>query len=112
MAEYEDGPITYVEEEDHGKRLVDQLKNYLENTPKEQLERDFFEIRCKCEGIDPNDENAKRNIEARIHITNYNIFEAIDRIAMTEEEAANAYLSVLAQITAKEMETREILPMG
>ena len=33
-------------------------------------------------------------------------------IAMTEEEAANAYLSVLAQITAKEMETREILPMG
>lgn len=58
------------------------------------------------------DENAKRNIEARIHITNYNIFEAIDGIAMTEEEAANAYLSVLAQITAKEMETREILPMG
>ena len=62
MAEYEDGPITYVEEEDHGKRLVDQLKNYLENTPKEQLERDFFEIRCECEGIDPNDENAKRKL--------------------------------------------------
>lgn len=51
MAEYEDGPITHAEEKDHGKRLVDQLKDYLNNTPKEQLERDFFEIRCKCEGI-------------------------------------------------------------
>ena len=51
MAEYENGPITHVEEKDHGKRLVDQIKDYLNNTPKEQLERDFFEIRCKCEGI-------------------------------------------------------------
>lgn len=51
MAEYEDGPITHVEEKDHGKRLIDQIKDYLNNTPKEQLERDFFEIRCKCEGI-------------------------------------------------------------
>ena len=62
MAEYEDRPTTYVKKEDHGKRLVDQLKDYLNNTPKEQLERDFFEIRCKCEGIDPNDENAKRKL--------------------------------------------------
>ena len=29
MAEYEDGPITYVKKEDHGKRLIDQLKDYL-----------------------------------------------------------------------------------
>ena len=60
--DYEDGPITYVEEEEHSKNLVKQLKDYLDNTPKEQLERDFFEIRCECEGIDPNDENAKRKL--------------------------------------------------
>ena len=60
--DYEDGPITYVEEEEHSKNLVKQLKDYFDNTPKEQLERDFFEIRCECEGIDPNDENAKRKL--------------------------------------------------
>ena len=60
--DYEDGPIMYVEEEDHSKKLVDRLKDYFDNTPKEQLERDFFEIRCACEGIDPNDENAKRKL--------------------------------------------------
>lgn len=60
--DYEDGPITYVEEEEHSKNLVKQLKDYLDNTPKEQLERGFFEIRCECEGIDPNDENAKRKL--------------------------------------------------
>ena len=60
--DYEDGLITYVEEEEHSKNLVKQLKDYFDNTPKEQLERDFFEIRCECEGIDPNDENAKRKL--------------------------------------------------
>lgn len=61
MAENEDGPITYVEK-DRSKKLVDQLKDYLDNTPKEQLERDFFEIRCKLEGIDPDYENAKQKL--------------------------------------------------
>lgn len=56
--DYDDGSIMYVEEEDHNKKLVAQLKDYLDNTPKEQLERDLFEIECECEGIDPNDENA------------------------------------------------------
>lgn len=60
--DYDDGPIMYVEEEDHNKKLVAQLKDYLDNTPKEQLERDLFEIECECEGIDPNDENAKRKL--------------------------------------------------
>lgn len=58
------------------------------------------------------DENTKRGIEGRIHITKHNIFEAIENIAMSEEETANAYLSVSAQIRAKEMEAREIIPMG
>ena len=57
--DYDYGPIMYVEEEDHNKKLVDQLQDYLDNTSKEQLEREFFEIRCKFEGIDPNDDNAK-----------------------------------------------------
>ena len=56
---YEDIPIMNVEEEGHNKKLIDQLKDYFDNTPKEQLERDFFEIQCGCKGIDPNDETAK-----------------------------------------------------
>jgi hypothetical protein len=43
--------------------LSDQLKEYIENTPKEQLERDWFEISCRCEGIDPNKPNAKRELK-------------------------------------------------
>ena len=57
--DYEDGPIMHVEEEGHNKKLADQLKDYFDNTPKEQIEKDFFEIQCECKGIDPNDENAK-----------------------------------------------------
>lgn len=44
-------------------KLSDQLKEYLENTPKEQLEQDWFEIQCKCEDIDPNDPNAKAKLK-------------------------------------------------
>jgi hypothetical protein len=55
MSEYYDGDP----EEDRAKSLSAQLKKYLEETPREQLERDFFEIECKCEGIDPDDEHAK-----------------------------------------------------
>lgn len=49
-------------EEDAGKNMVDNLKEHLANTPKEELEREFFEIRCEYEGIDPNDEDAKRKL--------------------------------------------------
>ncbi len=59
-------------------------------------------------------EISKQNIEARIHVTNHNIFADIDSIAMSEEEAVafNSYLSVLAEIEAQEMNTRETLPIS
>ena len=56
------------------------------------------------------DEAKKHNIEERIHITNYNVFEPIQNIAMSEEEKAKAYLTVLAQITAEENAKKEPLP--
>ena len=40
--------------------LSNQLKNYLETTSKEQQEKDFFEICCKIEGIDPNSPKARK----------------------------------------------------
>lgn len=58
------------------------------------------------------DENAKRSIEGRIHVTNHNIFEPIEKIAMSVEETANAYLSVLDEIKTEEMEKREIALIG
>ena len=54
---------------------------------------------------------AKRNVEARIHITNHNVFEAIKEVALNKEEQEKAYLAVLAQITAEEMANREALSM-
>ena len=57
------------------------------------------------------DDIAKRNVEARIHITNHNVFEAIKEVALNKEEQEKAYLAVLAQITAEEMANREALSM-
>ena len=43
-------------------QLADQLKTYLENTSPEQQEKDWFDICCKVEGIDPNDPDAKKKL--------------------------------------------------
>ena len=43
-------------------QLADQLKNYLENTSPEQQEKDWFDICCKVEGIDPNSPDAKKKL--------------------------------------------------
>ena len=40
--------------------LANQLKKYLEETPKEIQEQHFFEIACKIQNIDPSLPNAKR----------------------------------------------------
>lgn len=40
--------------------LSNQLKKYLEETPKEIQEQHFFEIACKIQNIDPSSPNAKR----------------------------------------------------
>lgn len=45
--------------------LSNQLKNYLETTSKEQQEKDFFEICCKIEGIDPSLSNAKKLLKRK-----------------------------------------------
>ena len=44
-------------------QFTDQLKNYLENTSPEQQEKDWFDICCKVEGIDPNDPSAKKKLK-------------------------------------------------
>ena len=43
-------------------QLADQLKNYLENTSPEQQEKDWSDICCKVEGIDPNSPDAKKKL--------------------------------------------------
>ena len=45
--------------------LLEQLKSHLENTPKEQLEREIFEIQCKMYDINSNLPNAKRKLAWR-----------------------------------------------
>lgn len=43
--------------------LTEQLKEYLENTSPEQQEKDWFNILCKVEHIDPNDPKAKKKLK-------------------------------------------------
>lgn len=45
--------------------LSDQLKKYLSETPREQVEKDLFEFECNWYGIDKNDVNAKRKIKRK-----------------------------------------------
>lgn len=42
--------------------LSNQLKDYLENTSPEQQEKDWFNVCCKVEGIDPNDPDAEKKL--------------------------------------------------
>lgn len=44
-------------------QLTEQLKDYLENTSPEQQEKDWFNVCCKVEGIDPNDPKAKKKLK-------------------------------------------------
>ena len=43
--------------------LSNQLKDYLENTSPEQQEKDWFNVCCKVEGIDPDDPKAKKKLK-------------------------------------------------
>ena len=43
-------------------QFTDQLKNYLENTSHEQQKKDWFDICCNVEGIDPNGPDAKKKL--------------------------------------------------
>lgn len=43
--------------------LSNQLKDYLENTSPEQQEKDWFNVCCKVEGINPDDPDAKKKLK-------------------------------------------------
>ena len=45
--------------------LHDQLKKYLKETPKEEIDRHFFEFECHYYGIDENDPCAKHKIKRK-----------------------------------------------
>lgn len=50
--------------------LTEQLKKYLHETSKEQLEKDFFEIECLIHDVDPNTSNAHkllRKVKRRLY---------------------------------------------
>lgn len=44
-------------------QLSEQLKNWLETATPEEIERVKFKVDCKCNGIDPTDNNAHRKLK-------------------------------------------------
>ena len=64
-------------------QLSDQLKEYLDNTSPEQQEKDWFNISCKVEGIDPNDPDAKKKLNKINRKRKWeSIIPSIDKIAI------------------------------
>lgn len=65
-------------------KVLEQLKKRLEETPKEILEKEFFEIDCKIEGIDHNLPNAKKLLKKKQcrNRWKYNIFPKIKKTAI------------------------------
>ena len=49
--------------------LLEQLKKHFEETPKEVLEQEFFEIDCETNGIDPKAPDARKQLK-KLHRTN------------------------------------------
>ena len=49
--------------------LLEQLKKHLEETPKEVLEQEFFEIDCETNGIDPKAPDARKQLK-KLHRRN------------------------------------------
>ena len=64
-------------------QLSDQLKEYLDNTSPEQQEKDWFNISCQVEGIDPNDPDAKKKLNKINRKRKWeSIIPSIDKIAI------------------------------
>ena len=65
-------------------KVFEQLKKHLEETPKEILEKECFEINCKIEGIDHNLPNAKKLLKKKQcrNRWKYNIFPKIKKTAI------------------------------
>ena len=49
-------------------KVLEQLKKRLDETPKEILEKECFEINCKIEGVDHNLPNAKKLLKNLVGI--------------------------------------------
>ena len=62
-------------------KVLEQLKKRLDETPKEILEKEFFEIDCKIEGVDHNLPNAKKLLKKKQcrNRWKYNIFPKIKK---------------------------------
>jgi hypothetical protein len=62
-------------------KVFEQLKKHLEETPKEILEKECFEINCNIEGIDHNLPNAKKLLKKKQcrNRWKYNIFPKIKK---------------------------------
>lgn len=63
--------------------LLEQLKKHLEETPKEVLEQEFFEIDCETNGIDPKAPDARKQLK-KLHRRNklkYKIWPTIRNTA-------------------------------
>jgi hypothetical protein len=50
-------------------QLLESLKKHLNETPREVLEQEFFEIDCKMEGIDPKAPDARKQLK-KLHLKN------------------------------------------
>lgn len=50
---------------DRENKMVEELKKYLDETPKDVLDQDFFQATCEVEGIDPTLPNAKKLLKKK-----------------------------------------------
>ena len=63
--------------------ILEQLKKHFEETPKEVLEQEFFEIDCETNGIDPKAPDARKQLK-KLHRRNklkYKIWPTIRNTA-------------------------------
>lgn len=50
---------------DRETKMLEELQKYLDETPKDVLEQDFFQATCEVEGIDPTLPNAKKLLKKK-----------------------------------------------
>lgn len=50
---------------DRKSKMIEELKKYLDETPKDVLDQEFFRATCEVEGIDPTLPNAKKLLKKK-----------------------------------------------
>lgn len=50
---------------DRETKMIEELKKYLDETPKDVLDQDYFQTTCEIEGIDPTLPNAKKLLKKK-----------------------------------------------